>query len=133
MRTRAEGRRSEQSERRWDHRRWVAQRLRSNQSLSPPFCDFDNLRQVEKMRSWVTDFDIQKLFPVSLRMNVSLTDKLEDFVNELVEQGRYRSASEVVWCAKDFACLKFGKPSLKARLRGMSNQWKRRRIESYAC
>lgn len=29
-------------------------------------------------------------------MNVSLTDKLEDFVNELVEQGRYRSASEVV-------------------------------------
>ena len=48
------------------------------------------------MRSWVTDFDIQKLFPVSLRMNVSLTDKLEDFVNELVEQGRYRSASEVV-------------------------------------
>ena len=95
MRTRAEGRRSEQSERRWDHRRWVAQRLRSNQSLSPPFCDFDNLRQVEKMRSWVTDFDIQKLFPVSLRMNVSLTDKLEDFVNELVEQGRYRSASEV--------------------------------------
>ena len=54
------------------------------------------MRQVEKMRSWVTDFDIQKLFPVSLRMNVSLTDKLEDFVNELVEQGRYRSASEVV-------------------------------------
>ena len=29
-------------------------------------------------------------------MNVSLTDKLEDFVNELVAQGRYRSASEVV-------------------------------------
>jgi len=29
-------------------------------------------------------------------MNVSLTDKLENFVNELVEQGRYRSASEVV-------------------------------------
>lgn len=29
-------------------------------------------------------------------MNVSLTDKLEDFVNQLVEQGRYRSASEVV-------------------------------------
>ena len=29
-------------------------------------------------------------------MNVSLTDKLEDFVNELVVQGRYRSASEVV-------------------------------------
>ena len=30
------------------------------------------------------------------RMNVSLTDKLEEFVNELVAQGRYRSASEVV-------------------------------------
>lgn len=29
-------------------------------------------------------------------MNVSLTDKLEEFVNRLVEQGRYRSASEVV-------------------------------------
>jgi len=29
-------------------------------------------------------------------MNVSLTDKLENFVNQLVEQGRYRSASEVV-------------------------------------
>ena len=29
-------------------------------------------------------------------MNVSLTDKLEEFVNELVEKGRYRSASEVV-------------------------------------
>jgi len=29
-------------------------------------------------------------------MNVSLTDKLEEFVNQLVEQGRYRSASEVV-------------------------------------
>jgi antitoxin ParD1/3/4 len=29
-------------------------------------------------------------------MNVSLTDKLEKFVNQLVEQGRYRSASEVV-------------------------------------
>lgn len=29
-------------------------------------------------------------------MNVSLTDKLEEFVNELVENGRYRSASEVV-------------------------------------
>jgi putative addiction module CopG family antidote len=29
-------------------------------------------------------------------MNVSLTNKLEGFVNELVEQGRYRSASEVV-------------------------------------
>jgi len=29
-------------------------------------------------------------------MNVSLTDKLEDFVNDLVEKGRYRSASEVV-------------------------------------
>lgn len=33
---------------------------------------------------------------VSTKMNVSLTDKLENFVNELVEQGRYRSASEVV-------------------------------------
>jgi antitoxin ParD1/3/4 len=33
---------------------------------------------------------------VSGKMNVSLTDKLEDFVNELVVQGRYRSASEVV-------------------------------------
>ena len=29
-------------------------------------------------------------------MNVELTDKLEEFVNQLVEQGRYRSASEVV-------------------------------------
>jgi len=29
-------------------------------------------------------------------MNVSLTNKLEEFVNQLVEQGRYRSASEVV-------------------------------------
>ena len=29
-------------------------------------------------------------------MNVSLTDKLEEFVSELVENGRYRSASEVV-------------------------------------
>jgi len=29
-------------------------------------------------------------------MNVSLTDKLDEFVNELVENGRYRSASEVV-------------------------------------
>lgn len=29
-------------------------------------------------------------------MNVSLTDKLEDFVNRLVSEGRYRSASEVV-------------------------------------
>ena len=29
-------------------------------------------------------------------MNVSLTDKLEEFVNQLVKQGRYRSASEVV-------------------------------------
>ena len=29
-------------------------------------------------------------------MNASLTDKLEEFVNQLVEQGRYRSASEVV-------------------------------------
>lgn len=29
-------------------------------------------------------------------MNVSLTDQLEDFVNRLVERGRYRSASEVV-------------------------------------
>ena len=29
-------------------------------------------------------------------MNVSLTDKLKNFVNELVEQGCYRSASEVV-------------------------------------
>lgn len=29
-------------------------------------------------------------------MNVSLTDKLEEFVNRLVEEGRYRSASEVV-------------------------------------
>jgi antitoxin ParD1/3/4 len=29
-------------------------------------------------------------------MNVSLTDKLEEFVNQLVEEGRYRSASEVV-------------------------------------
>ncbi|SHJ31713.1 putative addiction module antidote protein, CC2985 family [Rubritalea squalenifaciens DSM 18772] len=29
-------------------------------------------------------------------MNVSLTDKLVQFVNQLVEQGRYRSASEVV-------------------------------------
>ena len=28
-------------------------------------------------------------------MNVSLTDKLEEFVNQLVQQGRYRSASEV--------------------------------------
>lgn len=33
---------------------------------------------------------------VSGKMNVSLTDKLENFVNELVEQDRYRSASEVV-------------------------------------
>ena len=29
-------------------------------------------------------------------MNVSLTDKLEELVNGLVEKGRYRSASEVV-------------------------------------
>ncbi|MFD2255050.1 type II toxin-antitoxin system ParD family antitoxin [Luteolibacter algae] len=29
-------------------------------------------------------------------MNVSLTDKLEEFVNRLVDEGRYRSASEVV-------------------------------------
>ena len=29
-------------------------------------------------------------------MNVSLTDTLEEFVNRLVEQGRYCSASEVV-------------------------------------
>jgi len=29
-------------------------------------------------------------------MNVSLTGKLEKFVSELVEEGRYRSASEVV-------------------------------------
>jgi antitoxin ParD1/3/4 len=29
-------------------------------------------------------------------MNVSLTYQLEDFVNRLVERGRYRSASEVV-------------------------------------
>ena len=29
-------------------------------------------------------------------MNVSLTDKLEELVNELVKKGRYRSASEVV-------------------------------------
>ena len=29
-------------------------------------------------------------------MNVSLTDKLEEFVNQLVDEGRYRSASEVV-------------------------------------
>ncbi|MGB0372114.1 MAG: type II toxin-antitoxin system ParD family antitoxin [Opitutales bacterium] len=29
-------------------------------------------------------------------MNVSLTDQLENFVNRLVERGRYRSASEVV-------------------------------------
>ena len=29
-------------------------------------------------------------------MNVSLTDKLEEFVNQLVEQRRYRSASEAV-------------------------------------
>ncbi len=29
-------------------------------------------------------------------MNVSLTDKLEELVNQLVAQGRYRSASEVV-------------------------------------
>ena len=29
-------------------------------------------------------------------MNVSLTDKLEEFVNQRVEQGRHRSASEVV-------------------------------------
>ena len=29
-------------------------------------------------------------------MNVSLTDKLEEFVNRLVSEGRYRSASEVV-------------------------------------
>lgn len=29
-------------------------------------------------------------------MNVSLTDKLEEFVSRLVEEGRYRSASEVV-------------------------------------
>ena len=29
-------------------------------------------------------------------MNVSLTDKLEEFVNQLVESGRYRSANEVV-------------------------------------
>lgn len=35
-------------------------------------------------------------FLASARMNVSLTDKLEEFVNELVEKGRYRSASEVV-------------------------------------
>ena len=33
---------------------------------------------------------------VSGTMNVSLTDKLEDFVNQLVERGRYRSASELV-------------------------------------
>ena len=29
-------------------------------------------------------------------MNVSLTDKLEEFIIQLVGQGRYRSASEVV-------------------------------------
>lgn len=29
-------------------------------------------------------------------MNVSLTDRLEEFVSELVANGRYRSASEVV-------------------------------------
>lgn len=29
-------------------------------------------------------------------MNVSLTPKLDEFVSEQVEQGRYRSASEVV-------------------------------------
>lgn len=29
-------------------------------------------------------------------MNVSLTPKLDNFVSEQVEQGRYRSASEVV-------------------------------------
>ena len=29
-------------------------------------------------------------------MNVSLTDKLKDFVNTLVKEGRYQSASEVV-------------------------------------
>ena len=29
-------------------------------------------------------------------MNASLTDKLEAFVNRLVDEGRYRSASEVV-------------------------------------
>jgi len=29
-------------------------------------------------------------------MNVSLTDKLEEFIKQLVEQGRCRSASEVV-------------------------------------
>ena len=29
-------------------------------------------------------------------MNVSLTDKLEELVNRLVTEGRYRSASEVV-------------------------------------
>ena len=29
-------------------------------------------------------------------MNVSLTDKLEEFVNQLVAQGRYRSTSGVV-------------------------------------
>jgi len=28
-------------------------------------------------------------------MNVSLTDKLEEFVNRLIDEGRYRSASEV--------------------------------------
>ena len=35
-------------------------------------------------------------FLVCLGMNVSLTDKLEEFVNRLVDEGRYRSAREVV-------------------------------------
>ena len=39
-------------------------------------------------------------------MNVSLDDKLENFVNELVDQGRYRSAGELV--REGLRLLKYG-------------------------
>ena len=47
-------------------------------------------------------------------MNVSLTDKLEEFVNELVENGRYRSASEVVREAQLHSKPEDGKGSKKS-------------------
>ena len=56
-------------------------------------------------------------------MNVSLTDKLENFVNELVEQGRYRSASEVV--REGLRLLEIREAQLDPKLKDTKNSKKK--------
>ena len=60
---------------------------------------------------------------VSTKMNVSLTDKLENFVNELVEQGRYRSASEVV--REGLRLLEIREAQLDPKLKDTKNSKKK--------